>query len=53
MAAHEAKVGHGKLAEDLRDKIDAAKTRAVPIESGKLVPLARPRGELANLLGVT
>ena len=52
-AAHEAKVGHGKLAEDLRDMIDAAKTRAVPNESGKLVPLARPRGELANLLGVT
>ena len=53
VAAHEAKVGHGKLAEDLRDMIDAAKTRAVPNEPGKLVPLARPRGELANLLGVT
>lgn len=53
VAAHEAKVGHGKLAEDLRDMIDAAKTRAVPGEAGKLVPLGRPRGELANLLGVT
>lgn len=53
VAAHEAKVGHGKVAEELRDMIDAAKARAVPGESGKLVSLARPRGELANLLSVT
>ncbi len=53
VAAHEAKVGHGKLAEELRDLIDAAKSRVVPSESGKLVPLARPRGELANLLHVS
>jgi SpoVK/Ycf46/Vps4 family AAA+-type ATPase len=53
VAAHEAKLGHGKLAEDLRDMIDAAKSRSVAGEqSGKLVPLARPRGELANLLTV-
>lgn len=54
VAAHEAKVGHGKLAEELRDLIDAAKARAIADEqTGKLVPLARPRGELANLLTVT
>ncbi len=53
VAAHEAKVGHGKLAEELRDMIDAAKTRSISSEPGKLVPLARPRGELANLLDVT
>ncbi len=53
VAAHEAKLGHGRLAEDLRDMIDAAKSRAAAGEqSGKLVPLARPRGELANLLTV-
>lgn len=53
VAAHEAKLGHGKLAEDLRDMIDAAKSRAMASEhSGKPVPLARPRGELANLLSV-
>jgi len=53
VAAHEAKLGHGRLAEDLRDMIDAAKARAtVGEQSGKLVPLARPRGELANLLTV-
>jgi SpoVK/Ycf46/Vps4 family AAA+-type ATPase len=54
VAAHEAKVGHGKLAEELRDMIDAAKARAISSEQGgKLVPLARPRGELASLLSVS
>lgn len=54
VAAHEAKVGHGKLAEDLRHMIDAAKSRTLAGEQvGKLVPLARPRGELASLLTVT
>ncbi|WP_440579619.1 AAA family ATPase [Stenotrophomonas maltophilia] len=54
VAAREAKVGHGKLAEELRDMIDAAKARVSRSEAvGKLVPLARPRGELANLLTVS
>lgn len=53
VAAHEAKLGHGQLAIELRDMIDAAKTRFVSGESDKLVPLAKPRGELANLLSVT
>lgn len=54
VAAREAKVGHGKLAEELRDMIDAAKARVSPGgPEGKLVPLARPRGELANLLTVS
>ena len=53
VAAHEAKLGHGQLAVELRDMIDAAKARHAPGESGKLVRLARPRGELANLLSVT
>lgn len=54
VAAYEAKAGHGKLAEELRDMIDAAKSRALPGGSAmKLVPLARPRGELASLLTVT
>jgi SpoVK/Ycf46/Vps4 family AAA+-type ATPase len=54
VAAHEAKVGHGKLAMELRDMIDAAKAHAASDEQQhKLVPLARPRGELANLLSVT
>lgn len=60
VAAHEAKLGHGKLAGELRDLIDAAKTRLSQDASGKLVPIAgglssasKPRGELANLLTVT
>ncbi|MFP1924992.1 AAA family ATPase [Lonsdalea quercina] len=53
VAAHEAKVGHGKLAIELRDMIDAAKRHVQPGESGRLVPLARPRGEMANLLHVS
>lgn len=53
VAAREAKVGHGKLAQELRDMIDAAKARVSPADAtGNLVPLARPRGELANLLTV-
>ncbi len=60
VAAHEAKLGHGKLAEELRDMIDAGKTRLSQDASGKLVPIAgalnsanKQRGELANLLSVT
>ncbi len=60
VAAHEAKLGHGKLAEDLRDLIDAGKSRVSQDASGKLVAIAgalsssnKPRGELANLLSVT
>ena len=50
LAAHEAKLGHGKLAEDLRALIDEAKQhRGV----GQPVPISRPRGELANLLAVS
>lgn len=56
VAAHEAKLGHGKLAEELRDIIDAAKSRLGQDSTGRLVPISRaakPRGELANLLTVT
>jgi SpoVK/Ycf46/Vps4 family AAA+-type ATPase len=55
MAAHEAKLGHGKLAEELRNMIDAGKTRLGQDASGKLVAIGtatKPRGELANLLNV-
>jgi len=54
VAAHEAKIGHGKVAMELRDMIDAAKAHAVSKDQQqKLVPLAKPRGELAGLLSVT
>ena len=47
VAAHEARLGHGRLASELRDMIDAAKSRGGAASS---VPIGRPRGELANLL---
>jgi SpoVK/Ycf46/Vps4 family AAA+-type ATPase len=59
VAAHEAKLGHAKLAEELRDLIDAAKTRMSQDGSGKLVPIAgarsltKPGGELSSLLTVS
>jgi SpoVK/Ycf46/Vps4 family AAA+-type ATPase len=46
VAAHEAKLGHGQLAEELRALIDAAKRN-------QAIPINRPRGELANLLAVS
>jgi SpoVK/Ycf46/Vps4 family AAA+-type ATPase len=53
VAAHEAKVGHGKLAIELRDMIDAGKTRVSSTVPGRTIPLSRPRGELAGLLQVS
>lgn len=56
VAAHEAKVGHGKLAGELRDLIDSAKTRLARDATGKLVAIgsvAKPKGELSTLLTVT
>ena len=47
VAAHEARLGHGKLAEELRSMIDEAKERR---GASPPVPIGRPRGELANLL---
>lgn len=50
LAAHEAKLGHGKLAEELRALIDDAKRHQGP---RRLTPISQPRGELANLLAVS
>jgi SpoVK/Ycf46/Vps4 family AAA+-type ATPase len=51
IAAHEARMGHGKLAEEIRALIDKAKTR-VRLPGKDPIPLARPRGEVAELLSV-
>lgn len=53
VAAHEAKRGHGKLAEELRLLVDQAKSRRVVASDNKAVPISKPRGELANLLSVS
>ena len=47
MAAHEARRGHGRLAEELRTLLDRAKSKP---GAEAPVPIGRPRGELANLL---
>lgn len=52
MAADEAQRGHTKLANDLRDLVDAAKARTVRSVGPRAVPIAQPRGELAELLTV-
>ncbi|MCF8077775.1 MAG: AAA family ATPase [Desulfobacterales bacterium] len=51
MAAHEARLGHGKLAQELRALIDEAKKNKPSAGSAnKPIPLAKPRGELSSLL---
>lgn len=51
IAAHEARQGHGKLAQEIRELIDEAKNRGSAIErKNSAVPLVQPKGELANLL---
>lgn len=49
VAAHEARLGHGKLALQLRELVDEARSRKSAI-SKKPVPLAQPKGDLATLL---
>lgn len=53
VAAHEAKLGHGKLAEELRALVDQAKARRIASPESKAIPISKPRGELANLLSVS
>jgi SpoVK/Ycf46/Vps4 family AAA+-type ATPase len=50
MAADEAHRGHTKLAAELRDLIDEAKRKTSVVS--KPIPLAKPRGELSELLTV-
>tara|TARA_R110001599_G_scaffold306991_1_gene513596 strand:+ start:686 stop:1717 length:1032 start_codon:yes stop_codon:yes gene_type:complete len=55
LAAHEAKIGHGKLAEELRNLVDKAKLQRGKIskDQEKTVPIGRPKGELAGLLSAS
>jgi SpoVK/Ycf46/Vps4 family AAA+-type ATPase len=52
LAAHEARQGHGKLAQELRELIDIAKGKGATVarRGAGPVPLAQPKGELSNLL---
>ncbi len=52
LAAHEARHGHGKLAQELRELVDAAKGKSATVarRGAGPVPMAQPKGELAGLL---
>lgn len=54
MAAHEARLGHANLARELRDLVEALRTRsAASSRSIVPTPLAQPKGELAGILSVS
>ena len=52
LAAHEARQGHGKLAQELRELIDDARGKVsnVARRGAGPVPIAQPKGELTSLL---
>lgn len=55
VAAHAARSGHGRFAQELRELVDQVKASAKatePARGPKPVPLVQPRGELAGLLTV-
>ncbi len=51
-AAYEARMGHGKLAEEIRSLIDKAKSQP-RVSAKNAIPMARPRGEASELLSVS
>ena len=52
-AANEARQGHGKLAQQLRELVDEARARrGGSTRPREPVPLAQPRGDLASLIAV-
>ncbi len=52
LAAHEARQGHGKLAQELRELVDSARGKGATVgrRGAGPVPLAQPKGELSTLL---
>jgi AAA+ superfamily predicted ATPase len=52
LAADEARRGHGRLAQELRELIDGARGRgaALPAGAKRPIPLAQPRGDLGDLV---
>ena len=49
VAAHEARAGHGKLAQQLKNLVDEARQRQVR-RTNRPVPMAQPKGDLAALV---
>ncbi len=53
MAAHEARLGHLKVAEEMRELVDAAKSKKTAVERrGGPMLVPQPKGDLATLLSV-
>ena len=52
LAAHEAQKGHLKVAQEMRDLIEKARNLESPRVLARTIPLAQPKGELAELLTV-
>src|SRR5688572_3699034 len=53
VAAHAARAGKNRLAQELRDLIDEARLKAAECGTRRTVPIARPIGELADLIHAT
>lgn len=53
VAAHAARHGHGRLADELRSLVDEAKSRTGVKHRKNPVPIATPRGELSELLAAS
>jgi SpoVK/Ycf46/Vps4 family AAA+-type ATPase len=53
MAAHEARLGHGKLALEVRELLDAIRDRRRIAPQRQPIPLLQPKGELAGILSVS
>lgn len=53
MAAHEARLGHGKLASEIRELLDAIRARHRIAPARQPIPLVQPKGELAGILSVS
>ncbi|PYC68759.1 AAA family ATPase [Micromonospora arborensis] len=52
VAAHAARSGQGKFAQEMRELVDGLRTHAAAAFPSRPVPVVRPRGELADLLTV-
>jgi SpoVK/Ycf46/Vps4 family AAA+-type ATPase len=52
VAADQAQRGHSKVAAEMRDLIERARAQAVSRNRSPAIPMAQPRGELAELLTV-
>ena len=53
LAAREARIGHARVAEQIRELVDQARARSSQIEKrGGSVVVMQPKGEIANLLSV-